>query len=33
MKKLWLASAALAAQIASPALAADWPIAHTNLHL
>jgi acetyl esterase/lipase len=26
MKKLLLASAALAAQIASPALAADWPV-------
>ena len=27
MKKLWLASVAVAAQIASPALAADWPVA------
>jgi outer membrane immunogenic protein len=26
MKKVWLASAALAAQIATPALAADWPV-------
>jgi outer membrane immunogenic protein len=26
MKKLWLASLALAAQIASPAMAADWPV-------
>jgi outer membrane immunogenic protein len=26
MKKLWLASAALAAQLASPAMAADWPV-------
>ena len=25
MKRLWLASAALAAQLASPAMAADWP--------
>jgi outer membrane immunogenic protein len=25
MKKFWLASAALAAQLASPAMAADWP--------
>ena len=25
MKKLWLASAALAAQLASPAMVADWP--------
>ena len=26
MKKLWLASAALAAQLASPAMAAEWPV-------
>jgi outer membrane immunogenic protein len=26
MKKLWLASAALAAQLAGPAMAADWPV-------
>jgi len=26
MRKLWLAGAALAAQIASPAMAADWPV-------
>jgi outer membrane immunogenic protein len=26
MKKLWLASAALVAQLASPAMAADWPV-------
>src|SRR5438876_800639 len=27
MKKLWLAGAALVAQIAGPAVAADWPVA------
>src|SRR5947209_16092247 len=26
MKKLWLAGAALAAQLASPTMAADWPV-------